>query len=241
MVDHQLLLARGIAVVSYVVHWKLLAPLAEEASAAEPDLPEASVGRWILASPRPETVGLAYFRLIRTEAFSVLPALLDRLETVPEIDPARIAVGGSSTSGFVALEAFQRDPRLAVAGVRVACGDYGAFLRDSSLALNGEARWLRDGELALDPDYAEELREREAIGSPDAFPPRPLLLLAGAEDEAIPVSCTRPTADVLTAAYERAGVPDRFRFVLFEERGHDLGEAGNEELLEWWTRWLTLP
>ena len=45
-------------------------------------------------------------------------------------------------SGFVALMALSHDERLAGGVVRVACGDYFLFLRESSLALHNDPRWL---------------------------------------------------------------------------------------------------
>ena len=59
----------------------------------------------------------------------------DAVASLPDIDPQRIAVAGSSTHGFVALEALRHEPRFAAGVVRAACGDYHRFLRSSSLAL----------------------------------------------------------------------------------------------------------
>jgi dipeptidyl aminopeptidase/acylaminoacyl peptidase len=192
----------------------------------------------MLAAPRPGIVGRNYFGLISVEARKIVPAVLDHLEGVAEIDSRRIAIAGSSTHGFVALEALAREPRLAVAAVRVACGDYHEFLKSSSLALAGDERWLVDGELSLDEEYEVSLRKQEPIRFADRFPPRPLLLLNGEEDEAVPARCARETARVFARAYERRGIPGRLRFVLYEGRGHDLGPDVNDEILAWWERWL---
>lgn len=245
VVDPEQLLARGIVVVRYQVNWKVLGALAKESGAAPPPppapedpAPEMSVGKWLLAAPRPGLVGSGYFGLIAASARRTLPAVMDHLESVSDIDPKRIAIAGSSTTGFVALEAFVFEPRLAAAAVRVACGDYHEFLRSSSLALAGDERWLVDGKLVLDPGYEARLRDQEPIRFADRLPPRPLLLLNGAEDPAVPVACARETARVFERAYARRGLPERFRFVLYEGQGHDLGPDAQREILAWWDRWL---
>jgi dienelactone hydrolase len=257
--DEQALLDRGIVLVRFHTNWELLRgfaqPAASDASTAAegaaqaaqaekaaegkaPPAPQNQVGAWLLAAPRPGIVGKAYFALISEDALHSLPQVMDYLQTVPEIDATRIAIAGSSTSGFVALEALARDARFAAAVVRVACGDYHAFLRSSSLALNNEARWLPDGRLELDPDYEAVLQEIEPIRAANRFPPRPLLMLNGAQDKAIPLDCAQHTADALRAAYARQRVPERFRFVVHPDQGHDLGPEAADESLAWWDHWL---
>jgi dienelactone hydrolase len=249
IVDEAELLERGFAVVRFQANWHLLAPLVE--SDREPQAPpapaegspdaDASVGRWLLASARPGLVGSDYFSLISANADGVVPAVLDYLQDVPEIDPRRMAIAGSSTAGFVALEAFVRERRLSAAAVRVACGDYHEFLKSSSLALDGDERWLHDGDLVLDADYEARLREREPIRYAERLPPRPLLMLNGEADPAVPATCARETARVFAASYARRGVPERFRFVLYPDRGHDLGADSAQEVIAWWERWLQPP
>lgn len=246
--DEAALLSRGIAVARFENRWRMISGLrclareGDEPSSPDCD-PEAGpepnrVGSWMLAAPRPGVVGRGYFALIRASASGSVPAVVDRLVSLPEIDAGRIAIAGSSTNGFTALEALVFEPRLAAGAVRVACGDYETFLRGSSLALAGDERWLEDGELVLDPEYEAELREAEPIRFADRFPPRPLLLQTGADDPVIPAPCARRTADVLAEAYARAGVPERFRYSLYEDRGHDLGVEALDEVLGWWERWL---
>lgn len=237
--DDRLLLERGIAVVAYHNDWRAV----HELRAADPvgEAPGPPVGTGLLASPRPGVIGRGYFKLVGLAARQTLPAIVDHLLSIPEIDPARIAVAGSSTRGFAALEALSAEPRLAAGAVRVACGDYHEFLRSSSLALAGDERWLEHGDLVLDPDYEEELRAREPVLHAEAFPPRPLLLMAGGADPVVPRTCVLRTAWALARAYADAGVPERFRLVLDPDAGHDLGAEGRREALSWWERWLLAP
>jgi dienelactone hydrolase len=231
--DDRELLDRGVIVADFHHDWS---PLHELAEARDPG--EATVGKALLASPRPGVIGRGYFQLVELGARRSIPAIIDHLVTLPDVDPDRIAVAGSSTRGFMALEALVADARLAAGVVRVACGDYHEFLRSSSLALAGEERWLENGRLSLDADYERELSAREPIRSPDRFPPRPLLLLAGGRDPVVPLTCVQRTARALAAAYAARGQGARFRFVLYPEAGHDLGGDAVREMLAWWDRWL---
>jgi hypothetical protein len=241
----QPLLAAGIAVVSFDTDWSVLRPLAEakaatgtapeEDAAAEPEANR--VGSWMLAAPRPGIVGEGYFGVIATTAESV-PRVFDAVASLPGIDPRRIGMAGSSTYGFVTLEALRDEPRLAAGVVRVACGDYHAFLRSSSLALHDDPRWLPDGKLVLDDDYDATLRAQEPVRHAAAYPPRPLLMLNGARDPAIPLACAEHTAAAFEDAYFAAGVPERFRFHLYPDAGHDLGPEAEALILGWWKRWL---
>jgi pimeloyl-ACP methyl ester carboxylesterase len=238
--DDGALLERGIAVVDWSNDWTGVRAL-HAGSPIEDEPAEQPVGTALLASPRPGVIGRGYFQLVGLAAHETLPAIVEHLRSIPEIDPDRIAVAGSSTRGFMALEALAAEPHLAAGVVRVACGDYHEFLRDSSLALAGDPRWLQHGALVLDPDYEAELRAREPILHAAAYPPRPLLLLAGGRDPVVPVTCVLRTAAVLARAYADAGVPERLRLVLDPDAGHDLGAASQREALSWWERWLLEP
>jgi pimeloyl-ACP methyl ester carboxylesterase len=242
--DPEALLARGVIVASYEVDWERVRELlgAGAAPAPPPEEPPTDpgqrVGVWLLSSPRPGVVGRAYFQLIRANAEQNVPAVMDLLVTLPEVDPQRIAIAGSSTQGFVALQALRREPRLAAGVVRVACGDYLAFLRSSTLALADDPRWLPDGELPLDADYRADLLEHQPIAAPEAYPPRPLLVMAGRDDPVMPFACVEHTDAVFSEAYARAGVPERFQAEVLPGAGHDLGERSDELALAFIDRWL---
>jgi dienelactone hydrolase len=231
------LLERGIAVVRYHTNWEALAPL-RPPEPVKPPGPELQVGSWLLTAPRPGIVGKAYFALITQDAERSVPRVVDFLATVPQLDPARLAIAGSSTSGFLALQAMAADRRLALGVVRVACGDYHRFLRDSNLGLDSNPRWLVDGQMVLDADYEAELERIEPIRAAARFPPRPLLLVTGAEDPAIPADCARSTAKRFAAAYAAAGVRERFDFVELAGQGHNLSDASERLAVDWWERWL---
>jgi len=239
--DHQLL-ALGIGVVRWKTNWDLLEPFGERAAPEpKPQLvgpPREKVGVWLLRSDRPGIIGKAYFSLITYNAHKTVPAVIDYLLGVRGVDPERIAITGSSTGGFTALQAMAEDPRLALGVIQVACGDYLRFLRSSSLALDDQDRWLVDGRMVLDEDYEAQLLAIAPIRRSANFPPRPLLLLSGAEDRAIPAACVRATAERFAEVYADAQVSDRFEWIEFEDGGHNLGPEAPPLVLEFLDRWL---
>jgi dienelactone hydrolase len=230
--DHRReLLEAGIIVVWHRVNWEVLAPLIPPPPAVAAEPPGPSVGAWLLAAPTAKTVGQSYFGLINHDATSAIPAVLDYLTTLPEVDPSRIGIEGASTTGFIALEAVAHDPRLAAAVVASACGDYFGFLHRSNLAMAGKP-------LDLDPAYARRLRGEQPIAHPTRLTHAALLLLNGARDPAVPLACAKRTDVVLRAAYRRAGVPERYRAVVYPDYGHNLGPEARAEAAAWWARWL---
>jgi len=232
--ENDTILAAGMVVVTYRLDWELLKGLRPPPEPAASPAPKNTVGAWLLASPTPKTVGQGYFGLIAANADAV-STVIDYLGTVPDVDPTRIAIGGTSTGGFIALQATAADARIRTAVIIAACGDYHRFLHLSSLGMNGEP-------LDLDPTYDRRLREREPIRHAARLTHAALLLVSGTEDPAIPISCARDTARIFASAYRRAGVPERFRFVPVEGAGHnDIWERARGESLAWLQRWLQPP
>lgn len=232
--DHDALLEAGAVVVTYQIHWQSLAPPQPEAPpTTSTTAPPNTVGKWLLASPSPKTVGQGYFALIEYNAEHAVSTVIDHLVTLPDVDPGRIGIAGNSTNGLVALQATAADRRIAVTAVLVACGDYHGFLRDSDLAMNGRP-------LDLDSAYDRHLRAHEPITHPRRLVHAAILMVNGSDDHTVPLSCAIRTVDVLRRAYARAGVPERFRFVALKG-GHNIGELARAEIMAWWYRWLLRP
>src|SRR5438093_1035678 len=155
------------------------------------------------------------------DANEAIPKVLDYLATLPDVDPARTGIGGTSTSGFVALQAIAVDRRLIGAAVVSACGDYHRFLHLSNLAMNGHP-------LDLDPAYDAWLRTQEPIRHPESLVHAALLMVNGAEHRPVPLSCAEATARTLQRAYVRRRLARRFRFVVVPSVGHVLGPRATD-------------
>lgn len=226
----------GAIVVTFRQNWDALKALqAMKPPPAEPapPPPKNTVGAWLLAAPTPKIVGQGYFQLISSQAYDVA-RVVDYLVTLPDVDPKRIGVMGVSTSGFTSLQAVAHDKRLSAAAVVAACGDYHRFLHGSSLGMRGEP-------LDLDRDYERWLRRQEPVHHAWRFTHAAVLMVNGTADNAIPRDCAEATARAFRRAYARAGVPERFRFVMLEGEGHNIGARAPYEVLAWWYRWFLRP
>ena len=217
-------LQAGFIVVTYTVRWDLIQGNTPAAPA------EATVGKWVLASPSAAVLGERYLRQIAATANEYVPAIIDWLETMPEVDAARIGMVGGSTNGFVTLQAVAADRRIWAAVAIAACGDYLGFLQNSSMGMEGKP-------LALDPVYAQWVRSQQIIEHPDRLVHAALLMTNRIGDELIPIGCADETARVLTEAFARAGRPDHFRFVRIEGAGHGIGTEERQEVQAWFDKW----
>ena len=115
--ENDALRAAGAIVVSFI-DWSAKPP---------PPPAENTAGKWVLASPSAAVLGREYLRSIARTANEVIPRVVDYLVTLPEIDPGRIGMTGSSTNGFITLEAVAADGRLSAAVAVAACGDHLRF------------------------------------------------------------------------------------------------------------------
>jgi hypothetical protein len=223
--DRSMLLRLGFLVVTYRINTPPQAPPEPPGAPAR-----AGVGKWALASPSAGTLGRDYLHTIVRIA-DAIPAIVDHLTVVPEVDPGRIGMVGNSTQGFVALLAAARDRRLAAVVALTACGDFHRFLRYSSMGMEGRP-------LALAPDYERWVRAHEVVRSPQRLVHAAVLLVNRDGDPIIPRACADETARVLAPAYDRAGVAERFRYVVLHGEQHGLDERDVNEALIWLTRWL---
>ncbi|HEV7733775.1 MAG TPA: hypothetical protein VGR62_16520 [Candidatus Binatia bacterium] len=220
------LFAAGIVSLSYRIDWTSR----QDAPLRMTPFPSGT-GRWLLASPSPGRLGERYLRSIAAMADIAIPRIIDYLETLPVIDRERIAVGGTFTDGFIALQALAHDERLAAGVVIGACGDYRRFLHDSSLGANG-------GPLTLDPSYDAWLTAQEVVRHPERVVPAPLLLVNRVDDPAVPIACADETARALAPAYAAAGVTDHFRQLRLDGRASGLGPEERKAVMDFLARRL---
>ena len=227
MGDHAAFLARGWLAATYRINWEYLnPPLPPEAQAGE-----ATVGKWVLASPSVDVLGERYLRTIAIIANVAVPKIVDYLRTVPEVDATRIAMVGASTYGLVTLQAVTREPRITVAVAMAACGDYRKFLQYSSMGMDGAP-------LDLAPAYAQWLARQEPVRRPRRWLHAAVALVVRDGDRIIPIECADATADVVEPVYERAGRGDRFRYRVVHGTEHGLSQVESDEMMAWLDRWL---
>ena len=160
-------------------------------------------------------------------------AAIDALDAKGWIDRDRVGAVGASHGGFLAALMATATDRLAAAVCR-----------------SGIADWTLNYELNQNPDWERqyfggapwEQPEAYRASSPVSYLDRaktPILVLHGTEDRQAPTA----NAHALHRGLTDQGVPTRL--VLFEGTGHGGGtlrqlQAGIEETVDWFERWLGL-
>lgn len=146
-----------------------------------------------------------------------IPAFLDALGI------AKVAIHGVSLGGYITFAALPDEPRLAVATVAM-----------------GSPDWL-EGMKALGLGPGHPIYDRTALGSPLAraaatYPPRPLLMLHGDQDEVVSVQGVCSLYESLRAAYQDD--PDTLELTIYPGLGHRYTDEMVEQSVAWTRRFL---
>ena len=151
-----------------------------------PDAPHHGARRSPVLDAMPDALTLPGHRVllrILREARDELPALVDHLLAAGH---RRVAIAGISMGAFVALAAAAVTPR--------AC---------AIASVLGTPDWTpRDG--VVPDDLSDAVRESPHL-HPEAFPPRPLLLLNGGRDDNVRPAAARALAERLRPLYAASG------------------------------------
>jgi dipeptidyl aminopeptidase/acylaminoacyl peptidase len=137
------------------------------------------------------------------------------------VDRNRIACGGWSYGGFLALAALTFHPELFVAGISI-CGmsDLSTFYRNTQPWIAQEA-YAKYGHPVYDHELFEDLSPLRRVDALSA----PLLVVHGANDTNVPVS---ESSQLVKALRERGRT---VRYLQFEDDGHDIAKRENRETL----------
>ncbi len=162
---------------------------------------------------------------LQTKYLHDLTCALDLLAGLPDVRSDRLGAIGHSLGGQEALWLTWCDQRIKAAVSSCGFGLIRTILRDNI-----------NHNLALYVPGLLELCDMDELVADIA--PRAFLLTAGEEDTIFPIDGVRDLADSATAAYARAGVPDRFQAIIFPA-GHSLPVAVKAEAYAFLDRWLT--
>lgn len=152
------------------------------------DAPHHGARRTGFLDTMPDTSTVEGYRrllAILREARDEVPALVDALFADGY---ERVAIAGVSMGGYIALAAATIEPRLS-----------------AIVSILGSPDWTPSDQDTR--PFSVELRESPNL-RPEAFPPRPLLLLNGARDENVRPEGARALASVLRPRYEALGAAD---------------------------------
>jgi dienelactone hydrolase len=180
--------------------------------------------------------------------------LVDYLVTRPDVDPARIGLGGTSKGGIETYLTAAVDPRIAAAvserGVQgfrwaldhVAWDSRAWTIRDALEAAAGE------GKTTVNAAFVRKFYDRVAPGiygqfdAPAMLPliaPRPHLVINGDSDPRTPLAGVRESAATAERAYAAAGAKDKFVLRVLTDVGHENTPEIEREMVAWFERWLS--
>jgi uncharacterized protein len=125
-----------------------------------------------------------------------LQAAIGHLRRTPEVDGVWLC--GFAAGGALALCAAGEDPEVRGVAAMSAPADFGDRAMDARrfVAQARQVGAIRDKEFPADLDaWARELREVRPLAMIGKIPPRPILLVHGANDEVVPLLDARALAD----------------------------------------------
>lgn len=179
--------------------------------------------------------------------------LIDYLETRPDVDAARIGLGGFSKGGIETYLAAAVEPRIAVAVAGHGVQSFGWALNHG--AWDSRAWTIRDAieatadetKAPVNPAFLRQFYDRVAPGiyaefdAPAMLPliaPRPLLVINGDSDPRTPLAGVRESAAAAERAYKTAGAADKFVLQILPDVGHEQTPAYEQGMVDWFVRWL---
>lgn len=160
----------------------------------------------------------------REDSVRDIGALLDWIETQPDLDADRVVVYGGSYGGYMVLASLVHyDDRLAGGVNIVGISNFVTFLENTS----GYRRDLRRAEYGdeRDPDMNEFLQEISPSNRADEIS-SPLFIIQGANDPRVPAS---EAEQILAAVREAGGNP---WYLLALDEGHGFAKKSNRDFMD---------
>lgn len=179
---------------------------------------------------------------------------VDYLESRADVDPKRIGMIGFSMGGIQTWLAAAADERVAVAVPAIAVQSFRWSLDNEKW--QGRANTIKGAHQAAAQDVGEKdvnakvcqaLWNKVIPGMLDQFDcpsmlrlfaGRPLLILNGENDANCPLGGAKVAFGFATAAFDKAGCPEKLKIDVAAGVGHAVTPAQRQMALEWFDRWL---
>jgi dipeptidyl aminopeptidase/acylaminoacyl peptidase len=157
----------------------------------------------------------------REDSVRDIGALLDWIETQPDLDPDRVVVRGGSYGGYMVLASLVHYSDRLVAGIEsVGISNFVTFLEHTQ-PYRQDLRRAEYGD-ERDPEMRAHLEAISPLNQVDRIS-RPLLISQGANDPRVPAS----ESDQIFAALKAEGIP--VWYVLAEDEGHGFRKKINRD------------
>ncbi len=172
-------------------------------------------------------VGLSQQGIAEYETRCALDYLLAR----PEVDRDRVGMTGASGGGYNTWITAALDDRIAVAVPVVGTSEFFDQIR-----VTRPLDWYQANEHChFVPGLIRYANNHELLAM---IAPRPLMIIAAAEDQSFPVGGVRAVHDYGRALYGAMGAGARIGLFVDSREGHGYQQAKREAAYGWFLRWL---
>ncbi|MEW5980042.1 MAG: prolyl oligopeptidase family serine peptidase [Acidobacteriota bacterium] len=172
-------------------------------------------------------VGVAQQGIAEYETQCALSYLLSR----PDIDPARLGMTGASGGGYNTWITAALDDRISVAVPVVGTSEF-----YEQIHVTRPLDWYRASEHChFVPGLIRFANNHELLAM---VSPRPLLIIAAAEDQSFPVSGVRQVVEYGRRLYQTSHNADRIGFFVDRSSGHGYQQKKREAAYGWFLKWL---
>lgn len=167
-----------------------------------------------------------------------LAILREHFSGTRRADASRIGLTGFSMGGFATFYAAATNPDIGVAVPIAGIPAFGARWRDVVLEASAYEKWA-EAMRETRPQTLEHTAFMEAIDPFDrmaSFYPRPLMMVNGDKDLDSPKKYSVDLYRQLKPLY--SALPDRLRFAIHDDAGHQLTSTMIQEACAWFRRYL---
>ena len=172
-------------------------------------------------------VGVAQQGFAEYETRCALEYLLSR----PEVDPRRVGITGASGGGYNTWITAALDDRIAAAVPVVGTSEFVEQIR-----VCRPLDWYHAAEHChFVPGLIRYANNHELLAM---AAPKPVLIVAAAQDESFPVAGVREVAEYGRQLYTSYGAGEQIGLVVDEAEGHGYQRAKREAAYGWFLRWL---
>jgi uncharacterized protein len=163
-----------------------------------------------------------------------IETIKDYFEAKGTIDPERIGLAGTSMGGIVTLGALSQYDWIQAAAVLMGSPSYEEFAKWQLQNMEKYGVNLKVSQDEID-SLLENVRQYDITLQPEKLRNRPILFWHGKKDPAVPFHYSYHFYEKIKKDYD----PDRLKFILDENAGHNVSNEGIANTVYWFEKHLS--
>lgn len=166
--------------------------------------------------------------------------LIDHFQTDPAVDAGAVGLTGFSMGGFATFYAVAVEKRIQAAVTMAGVPAFESRWKDVVLEASSYPEWSADmsGVEEKTEECTRFMRRHDPFRRAETFSPRPLLIINGDLDTDSPKKYAVDMYRRLKPLY--SAHPERLRFSIYDEVGHQMTREMVGEACSWFERYLTV-